>query len=75
MSFQTSLILSNKIDAFLALIRLGIGHSVICLPDSLVWSEIKTLSERHGLSAVVLDGIEKLPVSSRPPQEFLLELI
>lgn len=69
------MISSNNFDAFLALTRLGIGHSVICLPDSLVWPEIKMLSERHGLSAVVLDGIEKLPETKRPPQEFLLEWI
>lgn len=39
------------------------------------WSAIRTLAEQQGLYAIVLDGIEKLPASVRPPQEMLLEWI
>ena len=39
------------------------------------WSELKALAERHGLSAVVLDGIGKLPEKQRPPKIFLLAWI
>ena len=62
-------------ELFLQLVRLGIGHSANFQPITVNWLEIKTLAENHGLSAVVLDGIEKLPLTSRPPQELLLEWI
>lgn len=62
-------------EVFLLLVRLGIGHSVNCQPNHINWLEIKRLAERHGLYAVVLDGIEKLPSNIRPPQEMLLEWI
>lgn len=36
---------------------------------------MKDLAEEQGLTAVVLDGIEKLPDNQRPPQVLLLEWI
>ena len=36
---------------------------------------MQKLAERQGLYAIVLEGIEKLPSASRPPQEMLLEWI
>ena len=75
MSFQTSLILSNKIDAFLTLVRLGIGHPAYVMPDVIDWQAIEALANQHGLSAIILDGVEKLPESKRPPQELLLQWI
>lgn len=64
-------------EVFLQLVRLGIGRSkdTIIPKEGISWLEIKALAELHGLSAVVLNSIEKLPVASRPPQEFLLEWI
>lgn len=62
-------------DLFLQLIRLGIGHSANFYPKPVNWLEIKEQAERHGLYAVVLDGIENLPSNVRPPQEILLEWI
>lgn len=62
-------------ELFLQLVRLGIGHEPKFLPEDIDWMRIKELAEIHGLYAVVLDGIEKLPASARPPQEFLLEWI
>lgn len=62
-------------EPFLSLIRLGIGHHADVSLKTIDWLGIKALAERHGLSAVVLDGIEKLPVAAKPPQEILLEWI
>jgi len=62
-------------EPFLSLIRLGIGHHADVSLKTIDWLGIKALAERHGLSAVVLDGIEKLPVEAKPPQEILLEWI
>ncbi len=66
---------------FLSLVRLGINHDTFCQPIQLTggqsifvdWEEIQTLAMQQGLYAVVLDGIEKLPESERPPKEMLLE--
>lgn len=65
----------NTIDAFLALVRLGIGHQGGYFPNDVDWSAIETLAEQQGLSAIVLDGIERLPARERPPQDLLLEWI
>lgn len=67
--------LSKECDAFLALVRLGIGHSAPILPNTIDWESMRVLASNHGLYAVVLDGIEKLPEKKRPPQELLLEWI
>lgn len=67
--------LSRTSDALLALTRLGAGNVGGILPDNIKWTELKALAEQHGLSAIVLDGIERLPESKRPPQVFLLEWI
>ena len=61
--------------SFISLVRLGIGHYADALPQSIDWNELKVLAEKHGLSAVVLDGIERLPEQQRPPKVFLLEWI
>ena len=61
--------------SFLSLVRLGIGHKIGSFPKIVDWPGIQALAERQGLYAIVLDGIENLPESSRPPQETLLEWI
>lgn len=48
------------IDTFLSLIRLGIGHEPISLSDKIDWKRIFKLSQKHGVSAIVLDGAEKI---------------
>lgn len=65
----------NLQDTFLSLVRLGIGHSLTNSYEAIDWQGIQTLAMEHGLYAIVLDGIEELPLSARPPQEFLLEWI
>ena len=59
----------------MALVRLGVGHSRISFPEHIDWSEIIDLAERQGLSAIVLDGVEMLPESERPPKELTLQWI
>lgn len=51
--------LSKDYSTFLTLVRLGIGHSYYDLPKDVNWASIKTLADSQGLSAVVLDGIDK----------------
>lgn len=61
--------------AFLSLIRLGIGHNVtdaLIVPD---WSALQALATRQGLAAVLLDGIDRLPETERPPKAMLLQWI
>lgn len=45
---------------FLQLIRLGIGHPAGNLSESVDLAAMKELAAKHGLSAVVLDGMEVL---------------
>ena len=59
----------------MALVRQGIGHESRVLSQDIDWTAIKALADTHGLSAIVLDSIERLPESKRPPQVFLLEWI
>lgn len=47
-------------EVFLSLARLGIGHQSGFIPKIKDWGEIETLADRQGLSAIVLDGIDKL---------------
>ncbi len=61
--------------AFFQIIRLGIGHGDGSLVEKIDWNFIQNLALRQGLSAVVLDGVEGLPDSKRPPKEILLEWI
>ena len=52
--------LSSEIkEIFLSLVRLGIGHDAYFSALSVDWPAIKALAEEHGLSAVILDGIDK----------------
>lgn len=62
-------------SSFLTLVRLGIGHTGDASPERVEWDSIETLAERQGLSAVLVDGVEKLPEILRPPKEVLLQWI
>lgn len=68
-------------EIFIQLIRLGTGHSEsIEATNDEGWEEVKILAEQQGLSAIMLDGIERLKSSKvqdvqGPPQEFLFEWI
>ena len=47
-------------ETVLALIRLGIGHSVPDLPVAIDWQSVKAMASEQGLSAIVLDGAQAL---------------
>lgn len=70
----------NQEQFFLYLVRLGIGtgnvkNSRISLKDQIKWQALKALADSQGLSAVVLDGLEKLPDDVKPEKELLLNWI
>jgi hypothetical protein len=67
--------LTNTEAAFLSLIRRGINHSAaddLIVPD---WMELQALATRQGLAAILMDGIEQLPLELRPPKVLLLQWI
>ena len=68
------MLLENK-QAFLSLVRQGVGHSANPLPECYNWEAIKVIADEQGLTAIVLDGIDKLPAEKRPSQVLLLEWI
>lgn len=59
---------------FISLVGQGIGNGV-AFPDVVDWQAIKALADKHGLTAIIVDGIEKLPEANRPPKELLLQWI
>ena len=63
------------INPFLVLVRQGIGKGGYGSISSYDWPRIQEMASEQGLSAVVLDGIERLPDQQRPPKVFLLEWI
>lgn len=65
----------NFYESFFSLIRLGIDHSDGIVPDRLDWQFIKYNADKQGLSAIIIDGIEKLPDCKRPSKFALLEWI
>lgn len=62
-------------NAFLKLVRLGVGHQADAIPQKIDWQEVKELAVKQGLEAIVLDGIENLPDYQRPPKVFLLRWV
>ena len=75
--------LSDNHQVFLSLVCQGIGHMTVPLQKQVDWTVIKTMADAHGLSAVVLDGLEeeKRRTHDRinneffPSQSFLLQWI
>lgn len=65
----------NNQDTFLQIVRLGIGHYADRITGEIEWNNIQALAERQGLSAVIVDGVERLPASQRPPKPILLQWI
>lgn len=60
---------------FLSLVKLGIGKTVTDLPQSFDWKALYTLAGEQGLTAIVIDGIERLPDDMRPPKKIMLQWI
>ena len=44
-------------DAFISLLRLGIGQSSNSLLSDIDWRSLKALADKHGLSAIILDAL------------------
>ena len=64
-----------NLENFFQLIRLGIGHCSDQIIGEINWKDIQVLAERQGLLAIVVDGVEQLVVTKRPPKEKLLQWI
>ena len=62
-------------EAFLQLIRLGIEHFGNPILDRVDWEALEGLAAKQGLSAIMVDGIDRLPVEARPPKKLLLQWI
>ncbi len=67
--------LGSFLESFLSLVRLGIGHHSSFPQGSIDWPCVQALAQKQALSAVVLDGIEKLPEDQRPSPATLLTWI
>lgn len=65
----------NSIDGFLSLVRLGINNATSSEPKEINWMVVQKLASEQGLSAIVLDGIDRLSESNRPPKEMTLQWI
>lgn len=65
----------NSKATFLQIVRLGIGHNAGLITGEIDWNNIQTLAEQQGLSAIVVDGVERLPDEQRPPKMVLLQWI
>lgn len=68
--------MTDILRVFIQLVRLGIGISdepnMVLKTD---WESLMVIATQQGLSAIVLDGIERLPDESRPPKKHLLNWI
>jgi len=63
-------------ETFLSLVRLGIGNaSAVRMPGNIDWNALEAFAAQHGLSALLVDGLEKLPDFQKPPKFILLQWI
>lgn len=62
-------------ESFLSIVRLGIGYNSYSLLCPLDWEALESLASQQGLSAVLVDGVERLPEGQRPPKPVLLQWI
>lgn len=63
-------------ETFFSLVRLGIGNaSAARMPENIDWNALEALAAQHGLSAVLVDGVERLSLEQRPPKPVLLQWI
>lgn len=63
-------------ETFLSLVRLGVGSSSDArIPQGIDWEALQVLAAEQGLSAIVVDGLEKLPAQQKAPKPVLLQWI
>lgn len=71
--------MSNKsIYDLLALTKSAITKSkseIFRLDESISWNDIAELSVEQGITAILPDAIERMPIAMRPPKVVLLQLI
>lgn len=73
--------MTKQQEILIKLVRLGIitdlsGRYIFYNhPLTIDWDDLWDMAGRQGVSAIVLDGIEKMPQTIRPPQETLLQWI
>ena len=60
---------------FLKLVQLGVGQDASSLSQDVDWEAMRNLADMHGLTPIVLDGIERLPLEKRPDKQDLLQWI
>lgn len=66
----------NNCEIFLSLVRLGIGSTnKVLIPKAVDWEAQEALAAEQGLSAILVDGIERMPDDQRPPKLVLLQWI
>lgn len=59
-------------EILLELVRIGIGHYGNVPSGRIDWYKLYDVATQQGLLAVIIDGIERLQIDRRPPQELLL---
>lgn len=63
-------------EAILSIIRLGVGDTKqVTIPENIDWDSMEALANKQGLSAILVDGVERLPADRRPPKSVLLQWI
>lgn len=71
--------MTHNEQALLRLVRLSLAADAVredaLLPTGIDWSALLSMAWRQGMSALVLDGLERLPESQRPPKPLLLQWI
>lgn len=74
------MVLVSHQNLFLALVRLGVGNITsrgidAQLFDNIDWLALEDFAAQQGLSAILVDCIEKMPEGQRPPKQVLLQWI
>lgn len=68
--------LNKSVLNLLALTKSALTNSILSQPiENIDWHTVYSLALRQGISAIVLDGIGRLPVEVRPPKPILLQWI
>lgn len=71
--------MTHNEQALLRLVRLSLAADAVredaLLPTGIDWPALLAMAWRQGVSALVLDGLERLPESQRPPKPLLLQWI
>ena len=66
---------ANIHELFLQLVRLGIGTSKDVLnPKEVDWTAIKAMADKHGLSAIILDGLGEHHTDARKAMPKMMRL-